>query len=144
MSQMYVRGARAVVLSIAVLSILPAACVEPPTPATAVLAGTWAVTTPSSPELTQLLITFDSNGNFQTITYQVGNNATVTWQHPVGTTAVDGSDVTISTTFNNNGLVFEGTLNSDNTVITGNVTTHITAGDAVVTINDGPATLTKL
>jgi hypothetical protein len=140
---MYVRGARAVVLSITVLAIVPAACVKPATPATSVLAGAWKVTTPSSPELTELLITFDSNGNLETVTYQLGNNATVTWQHPLGTTAVDGSDVTISATFNNNGLVFEGTLSSDNTVITGNVTTQITAGNAVVTINNGPATLTK-
>jgi hypothetical protein len=143
MCRMHVRGVKTIVLFVSVLAILPAACFNPAPPATAVLAGTWAVTSPSAGQLNQLLLTFDSNGNLQTISYQVSNNATITVPSPVGTTSVDGDNVTITSTFNNNGFVFEGVLNSEKTVINGTVTTQITSGDVVVTINRGAATLTK-
>jgi hypothetical protein len=122
------------------LALLSAGCTPP---ATAVLAGTWSVSSPSSTDLTELLLAFDSNGNLQTVTYKIGNNATVTVPNPVATTAVSGSTVTISSVFDNNGIVFEGTLNSDNTVMDGNVTTQISTGGTVITINNGPATMTK-
>jgi hypothetical protein len=42
-----------------------------------------------------------------------------------------------------NALVFSGTLNADATVVEGRLTTLITAGSLVVSIDNGGATLTK-
>jgi hypothetical protein len=131
-----------IVLSVASLTGLLGGCV--PVPPEAVLAGTWSVTAEDSPDLKELVFTFDSNGNLSNVTYQVGSNASISVPAPESTTEVNGSSVTISSTFLNNSVVFEGTMNSTNTVITGTLTTQITVGGLIITIDNGAATLTKL
>lgn len=109
----------------------------------AVLAGTWAVQAENAPDLNQLLLTFDANGNLTSITYQIGENAAVS-ATPVATTSVSGSLVSITAVFPiNNSVNFSGTLNAENTVITGTLSTNITVGGLTVTLSNGPATLTK-
>lgn len=125
-------------------ALLPAGCgwLAPP-PDTAVLAGTWSVTAESTPNLNQLLLTFDENGNLDTIQYKVGDNVLVTVPSPLATTDVDGDDVTITAQFNESGLVFNGVLDPAGNVITGNLTTQIKSGDIIITVNNGAATMTR-
>jgi hypothetical protein len=131
-------------LSVAPLAVLPIGCGGTfPPPAEAILAGTWALTTPSTVALTQLLLTFDGNGDLTTVTYEVGGGITITDSSPSSTTRVDGKSVTISTEFFGNTLAFEGTLNDTDTVIDGSFTTRIAMGSIVITIDNGPGTLTK-
>lgn len=138
------RSMRAYAAAATVLAGLLPGCFQPVVPpTTAVLAGTWAVTVENTPELKQLLFTFDANGNLQTVQYQIAANATITVPSPFGVTSVENDAVTISMTFITNTLAFNGTLNDTRNVITGNLTTLISVGGAVVTINNGPATLTK-
>jgi hypothetical protein len=132
-----------ILLLVLPLAGLRATCIPNQPPAEAVLAGTWAVTVAAAPGLEQLLLTFDEEGQLSTVTYKVADNAVITVPSPTGTTSVSGQDVTITGTFLGNGLEFEGILNSTNTVITGTLTTHIVVGSAVVTIDNGAATLTK-
>ncbi len=143
MIRMNVRVLGCVALSVVSLGSLLSGCGPPPPPPEAVLQGTWAVTVENAPDLKELLVTFDENGNVTEVQYKLGDNATITVASPTGVATVDGSNVIISATFNDNGLTFNGTLNSDNTVITGNLTTQIAIGGLIVTINNGPATLTK-
>jgi hypothetical protein len=124
------------------LASLLAGCAPQP-PAAAVLEGTWQVAVQNVPDLQQLLLTFDANGNLVTVTYKLGDNAVIVVPSPVGTSSVSGKDVTITATFRGNGLEFEGTLNDADTMITGSLTTHIVVGSVVVVIDNGPATLTK-
>ncbi len=126
------------------LAAIRATCVpDNQPPAEAVLAGTWAVAVDATPDLEQLTLTFNENGQLSSIVYKVSDNAVITVPSPTGTTSVSGKDVTIAGTFLGNSLEFEGTLNDTNKVITGTITTEITAGSAVITIDNGPATLTK-
>ena len=111
--------------------------------ATSPLAGSWVVTVDNAPDLKTLVLTFDRNGGIESIQYQVGPNAVITVPSPVGRTNVDGDSVVISATFNNNTLSFSGTFNETETLISGNLTTLISFGGTVVTIDNGPATLTK-
>ncbi len=111
-------------------------------PPEAVLAGTWLVEVEEYPDLETLLITFDETGTVTEVEYKLGDNATITVTDPVGVATVDGQDVIVSVTFNANGLTFNGTLNDDDTEMTGSLTTQISVGSLVVTINNGPATLT--
>ncbi len=121
----------------------------PPT-TTSVLEGTWTLTEGAPPDanLTQVLLTFDSTGNLTTVTY-VYNNKTVTSTKAelTSTTTVSGQNVTISSTFGpsgNSSLDFTGTLNSDNTVITGQAKfTLVISSTTTVTFPLGAATLTK-
>ena len=140
------RGMRIVALLIVPVAGLLSGCraLFPTTPPPeAVLAGTWAMTAQNVPDLKQLLFTFDSNGNLQTIQYQVASNATITVPAPIGETSVSGTAVSISVAFNTNTLAFNGTLNSANNVIDGSLTTLIAVGSSVVTVDNGPATMTK-
>ncbi len=110
---------------------------------TAVVEGTWALTAQNAPNLNELLITFNSTGRVTHVTYQLAGGSVISVNAPVGTVTVSGKNVSVNTTFNGNSLTFNGTLNSANTVITGSITTHIVVGAVTVTINNGPATLTK-
>ena len=134
----------ACVLATMVLPGLLPGCFQPVTPpASAVLAGTWAVTAENTPELKQLLFTFDANGNLQTVQYQIAANAIITVPSPFGETSVEDDAVTISMTFFTNTLAFNGTLNDAKNVITGDLTTRISVAGASVAIDHGPATLTR-
>lgn len=112
-------------------------------PPEAVLSGTWKLTTSSSDDLTELLLTFDQNGAMTQVTYKLGTEVTLTSPFPSSSSNVDGKDVTITATFYGNSLIFRGTLNDGDNVITGTLTTQITVGVVVVTVNNGPGTLTK-
>jgi len=115
----------------------------PTPPPEAVLEGTWEMTTTESTDLTQLLLTFDAQGELSRITYQLDGGTILIATSPTAATNVDGDDVSISVTFSSNALVFNGQLNNAKTVITGTTTTYITVGLFVVQINNGPAVLTK-
>ncbi len=111
MSRVCSRSIKGIVVGAATLAVLSAGCTPVP-PATAVLAGTWKLTTPSDvTNLTELLLTFDSNGNLSNVTYKIGDKATITSPTPTATTAVAGQNVTISATFVGNSLSFSGVLN---------------------------------
>lgn len=147
MSRTNMKAIGRLLVLVAPLAAIRATCIPddqpPPPPAEAVLAGTWAVAVEAAPDLEQLTLTFDENGQLSSVVYKVSDNAEITVPSPTGTTSVSGKDVTIAGTFLGNSLEFEGTLNDTNTVITGTITTEITAGSAVITIDNGPATLTK-
>ena len=114
-----------------------------PPPPEAILAGTWSLTTSSVPDLTEFLLIFDQNGHLTTVEYRIGSDLLITAPAPESSTTVDGTEVFISAIFFGNSLNFHGLLNDSNTVITGTLTTRIDAGIAIITINDGPATMTK-
>ncbi len=120
-------------------------CPSPTPPPEAVLAGTWQLvpTEVLDPPLTSWLLTFDTDGNLTKVVYTFSDAATATWDNPPSATNVDGTSVYISVTNGANGLTFSGTLDSTNTVITGTVTATLAVGNAIVTIDHGPATLTK-
>jgi hypothetical protein len=126
------------------LTGLPTGCgtIFGPSPET-VLAGTWSLTTPSSTDLTQLLLTFNQNGALTTVVYKVGTGITITSNAPTGTTTVAGNNVTITADFIGGALSFNGTLNAAQTVIDGTFTTTITVGTLVISIDSGRGTLTK-
>ena len=116
-------------------------CFPPPPPPESVLSGTWKFTVQNVPDLKQLLVTFDANGNLTTVQYQIGQNASISAPTPVSATNVDGTAITVSATFNRgNTLAFDGTLNSTNDVATGNLTTFIQVGGATIQLNNGAAT----
>ena len=129
------------VLATALLGGCPAAT----TPPEAVLAGTWQLV-PSeqfTPPLSDWFLTFDSNGELTKVSYTFAGFATVTWNNPPAATTVNGSSVYISTTQSGNGLTFSGTLNSTNTVATGTLSSNLIVGGITISVNQGPATLTK-
>jgi hypothetical protein len=112
-------------------------------PPEAILSGTWSLTSSSIPGLTELLLIFDRNGHLTDIEYRIGSDVLITAPAPTSSTTVDGTEVSIAATFLGNSLTFHGLLNDSNTVITGSISTRIDVGIAVITINDGPATMTK-
>jgi hypothetical protein len=130
----------AVVISLA--GLLVAGCPSPTPPPEAILAGTWELTTEETTELEQTLLTFDANGNLDKVVYQIGN-ITFTDNNPRGSTTVNGQTVTIDATFAGSGQIFNGTLNADNTVITGTSGTVIRFGNLTIDIDNGAVTLTK-
>jgi len=121
----------------------------PTTGSKAVLTGTWELTEVHDPNsnLTNVLLTFDSDGELSYLSYDyLGVTTTVTGTALIFNTSVDGSDVTLAGTFGgepHNNLSFDGTLNSDNTVIDGNASFLIYANNTYVYFPSGPATLTK-
>lgn len=126
------------------LVLLSLICGCPSNQPEAVLEGTWRVaTTTADPDLTQLLITFDVQGDPTQITYTIGTAAAVTVPFPGGSSDVDGSDVEITATWAGNSSVFTGTLSADTNTITGNLTTYILTNGILIQINNRPATMTR-
>lgn len=130
----------------ALLSIGVSGCPSSST-SKAVLAGTWLLTPGASPNtgLGQVLLTFDANGNLSSLSF-VFNGVTLAGTGLTGTTAVTGNIVTITATFGINGnstLTFNGTLNSTDTMITGQSSFTLVIGSAPITLPTGSATLTK-
>ena len=128
-------------VALAMLSVC-SGCIPPTPPATSVLAGTWELTTETTSNLSQVFLTFDADGVLTKITYQI-NNITIDANAPVADTDVDGDQVEIVAGFAGNHLTLTGTLNADRTVIVGTTFIQITLGTVTVTIDNGPATLTK-
>jgi hypothetical protein len=127
------------------LLLTMAGCPAPTPPPEAVLAGTWQLV-PSqtfTPALTNWFLTFNSDGDLTQISYTFAGFATVTLNNPPSATNVNGSSVFISSTVSGNGLTFSGTLNSTNTVATGTLSSNLVVGGVTISVDQGPATLTK-
>ena len=139
---------RALVLTISVMALfsLGLNCpglipIEP-----SVLEGTWAVNV-ADEDLTLMRVTFNSDGRLTRVIYQIGTSMTIEETFTSGVGTVQGDNVTIRGTFgplNLSTFSFEGTLNEDQTIISGNLTTEIHFLAITITINNGPATLTRL
>jgi hypothetical protein len=129
---------------VAGLMLTNVGCPPPPPPAEAVLAGTWTLTTQAStnPDLTQVLLNFDDNGELVSVT-SIFLNAQATRTLTSTSTTVDGSNVAVSSTTAGFTLNFTGTLNAAGDVITGNASWALTIGNTTITAQAGPATLTK-
>jgi hypothetical protein len=143
MTRMNRASDRVIFLATAVAGLAALTGCPPTPPPEAVLEGTWEMTTTESTDLTQLLLTFDAQGDLSRITYQLDGGTILIATSPTAATNVNGDDVSISVTFSSNALVFNGKFNNAKTVITGTTTTYITVGLFVVQINNGPAVLTK-
>lgn len=112
-------------------------------PPEAVLEGVWQLTTDESTDVNQTFLTFDATGDLIRVVYQIGDDTTVTDNSPRGTVDVNGKAVTIDSTFAGSGQIIRGTLNEDNTVITGNQGTEVRIGDTLISVDNGTVTLTK-
>lgn len=112
-------------------------------PPEAILAGTWQLMTEQATELNQTFLTFDSSGQLDKVTYKIADNATITDNSPRGTTTVNGQSVTIDATFAGSGQLMNGTLNDDNTVITGNSGTVVKFLSIEINVDNGAITLTR-
>lgn len=108
--------------------------------AESVLSGTWELTKDADPDGTKIILVFDSFGTLTQVGTQTGN-VTVTDTTVSGTTSVVGKTVKITTSTN---VRFDGTFNADNTVATGTLFTEFTLFGTTTTINEGPATMTKV
>jgi hypothetical protein len=109
-----------------------------------VLEGVWQLQVADNTDLGPSYLTFDSKGDLVLITVENSQDVTTVVPDPQATVTVDGSDVTISApSLLAGSLTFTGSLNGDNTVITGEVTTTITVGNLVIIEDKGAATLTK-
>lgn len=117
--------------------------ITPVPPPEAVLAGTWKLTTAQSTDLVQTLFTFDARGQLDQVSYKVGGNVTITNNAVLAKTSVDGENVTIISAFVGNSIIFNGTLNADQTVITGTTGTEIKLGGITISIDNGAMTLTR-
>jgi hypothetical protein len=112
-------------------------------PPEAVLSGTWKLTTDEASTLPDTFLIFNSNGVLTTIQFVVAG-ATISETVLTGSTTVTGTNVTISQGFGGtSSLNFIGTLNTTNTVITGNLQTIINLGAITITLPGTPATMTK-
>lgn len=112
-------------------------------PPEAVLSGDWSLTTNSPSNLPPTLLNFDSSGNLKTITFTI-NNGNVQYDATNSTTLVSGKNVTITLAFGAGSLSFVGTLDDNNTNITGNLTTSIVINNLTINLVGAAATLTKV
>jgi hypothetical protein len=124
------------------ISIGVAGC--PAQPSKTVLAGTWTLAGANSanPSLTSTQLNFDSSGNLVSVTY-VFNNATATKTLANTSTSVTGTAVTVASTTAGFTLAFDGTLNADDTLITGTASFTLVIGNTTITLPTGTATLIK-
>src|SRR6185436_17365303 len=102
-------------------------CPAPAPAPEAVLAGTWSLA-PLGPNVSNYLITFDDTGTITRLQYtftdpDTGVSVKVDIDQAkfiTSSSAVNGSDVSITATWLSvNNMVFSGTINADNTVMTG-------------------------
>lgn len=107
-----------------------------------VLAGNWLLTTTDNSNLPPTVLNFDSSGNLTKVTFTI-NNGNIEYATPNSTTLVSEKNVTVTVAFDAGSLSFVGTLNDDNTVATGNLTTSLTVGGLVINLVGSNATLTK-
>jgi hypothetical protein len=122
------------------LMVLVAGCGTPHPEA--IMAGTWKLATTSDSGLGETLLTFNQNGKLTEINFKIGV-LTATYRDLSDRTIVNGDSLTIDSTFLGNGLLFNGILNSDQTVVVGKLTTQIKIPLLTITIDGGDATLTK-
>jgi hypothetical protein len=120
----------------------------PTPPPEAVLAGTWTMTGDAvDPQISELQLTFDSNGDLTKISYVVDGLVRVTIDQASfinSDTSVSGSDVTIvANWFTVNNIVISGTLNASQDQITGSASYVFVAGGVTIEAPVGDVTLTK-
>jgi hypothetical protein len=108
-------------------------------PPEAILLGTWRLIPIPDSSITQQYLVFNEVGRLIELRTKTGN-ITVTETNIHQLTRVTGNAVRIETTKN---TVFEGILNDEKNIITGNVSTVIMLGGTTITTDDGPATLNK-
>jgi len=106
----------------------------------AVLSGKWELIKDADPNGTKIILVFDNFGNLTQVGTQTGN-VTVTNTSVSGTTSVVGMSLGITTSTN---LRFDGTFNDDMTVATGTLFTEFNIFGTITSINEGPATMTKV
>lgn len=111
---------------------------NPPSP----LQGSWKLEAADALALAMTL-TFDEDGALTNAAYSIGDVASIPDETPQATVEVSGDNVVIAALFSGNSLVFSGTFNEDQSVISGRVTGAISAGDLVVTLTNQAATLTR-
>jgi hypothetical protein len=108
--------------------------------AASALFGKWELIKDADPNGTKIILVFDSFGNLSQVGTQTGN-VTVTDTTVSGTTSVVGMSLGITTSTN---LRFDGTFNADMTVATGTLFTEFNLFGTITSINEGPATMTKV
>ena len=131
------------------LLLLPLAmtmgCLSVFPPKEAVLAGSWMLAATSQEGLSPTTLTFDTQGRLTQVTIQTSSTVQVLPLILSSSTNVDDQDVTIDADMLLFGtLRFNGTLDTDQKVITGKLTTNLNLGLATVIIDNGAATLTKV
>jgi hypothetical protein len=102
------------------------------------LDGTWEITGAAvASDVTNFLVTFNSSGDITEVQYTFGDSTiTIQGNAIAGDADVDGSDVTIT-------LQFDGTVNDDQNVMTGNLSYSIVIGAVTIESPPAAATLTK-
>lgn len=132
-----------VVLTAAVSTL--AGCCGFGVPEGSVLEGVWQLDVEDDTNLGPTTLTFDSRGNLTQVSIQSSAAVTAVVTDPDADVTVSGSTVTIEVPRLLDGeLTFVGTLNSDNTVVTGELTTSVTVGDLLILVDEGAATLTRV
>ena len=115
-------GKMGALVLVAVSGLLGGGCAAPP--AAAALAGTWILTTDDPSALVEAVLVFDDFGQLTNIRFIVPGQIIDTAPTILtSSVTVVGNQVTIVQTFDNNSSFnFVGTLDSTNTVATGNLT----------------------
>lgn len=108
--------------------------------AASVLSGKWELVKDADLLGTKIILVFNSFGTLTQVGTQTGN-VTVTDNNVTGTTSVVVKSVKITTSTN---IRFDGTFNTDMTVATGTLFTEFTLFGTTTSINEGPATMTKV
>ena len=107
-----------------------------------VLEGTWLVEQEEGFSLAQTFWTFNAQGQLTEIVF-ASDNTTVTQIATGTTTTVQDSQVTVRWSMFGASWNFTGTLNDEQNVITGKLTSTITIGTTRIDTDEGGATLTK-
>ncbi len=132
----------ALVIAAGAGAMLPA-CVGLQLPGTqSVLLGRWKLEQASDDQLSETFWTFDALGRLVEIEI-VTEDVTIEQTIRSSTTTIEGDEVTIQTGTAGNNWSFTGTLNEEENVITGKLTTTFSFLGITVNIDNGDATLTK-
>ena len=94
-------------------------------------------------ELTRFILNFDLAGKVTRVTFEINDTGTLFDDSPTGSGDVDGQGVSVAANFEGNAFTFEGTFNSNKSLITGRITTLITVGTDVVSIDNADGQFVK-
>ncbi len=144
-------GKMGAIVLMMVLVLLGGGCAAPPPPPAAILTGTWLLTTDEPSDFPGAILTFDEFGQLFDLQFLApdqpigGDQVLVDVDQTllIGTVTVNGSEVTIFETFEENSFNFVGTLDTTNTIITGNLTTALNSTDLDLFLNGIPATMQR-
>jgi hypothetical protein len=116
-------------------------CSMPAPPAEAVLAGLWNLSAPEAAGLDGKMFLFDENGRLAEIRTVI-DRTTIVERDVHRETIVNGLNVTIRAA---GGLIFDGMLSDDRTMMTGQLRTEFNVPFTNNTIftDEGPGTFTK-